>query len=113
MDSPFTTVTSRDDVEQLYARSAERPVIVFKHDTTCPISRAAYSEMEQVSEDVAIVDVDHDVSDEVAQRTGVQHESPQVIVVLDGQVIWSASHHDITQDAVARAVAEGSRRSAQ
>lgn len=113
MDRPFTTVTSRDDVEQLFARSAERPVIVFKHDTTCSISRAAYGEMEQVTEDVAIVDVDHDVSGEVAERTGVQHESPQVIVVRDGQAIWSASHHDITQAAVERAVAEASENSAR
>ncbi len=106
MDSPFTPVTSRDDVEQLFARSAERPVIVFKHDTTCPISRAAYGQMQQVAQDVAIVDVEHDVSDEVADRTGVRHESPQVIVVRDGQAVWSASHYDITEDAVTQAVSQ-------
>ncbi len=107
MDRPFTPVTSRDDVEQLFDQSAERPVIVFKHDTTCPISRAAYAEMQQLAHDVALVDVDHEVSDEVAERTGVQHESPQVIVVRDRQAIWSASHSTITHNAVMEAVSSG------
>ena len=109
MDAPFTSVTSQDDVEQLFAQSAQRPVIVFKHDTTCSISRAAYGQMQEMKEDVALVDVDHELSTEVAKRTGVEHESPQVIVLRDGQAVWSASHHAITHDAVMQAVSQNGR----
>ncbi len=52
--------------------------------------------------DVPLVDVRraHDVSDEIARRTGVRHESPQVIVLRDGRAVWSASHGAITAGAV-------------
>ncbi len=32
---------------------------------------------------------------EVATRTGVRHESPQVIVLRDGVAVWAADHRDI------------------
>ncbi len=48
----------------------------------------------------------HDLKRAVAERTGVAHESPQVIVVRDGRVAWSAAHFAITAGAVAQAVRE-------
>lgn len=108
MDGPFTPVTGREAVEQLIAQSAQHPVIVFKHDTSCHISRAAYGEMQQITQDVAIIDVarETDLSHEIAERMGVKHESPQVLVIRDGHAVWSASHYDITHDAVAQAMVQ-------
>jgi bacillithiol system protein YtxJ len=112
MDSPFTAVTGPEEVEQLVAHSARQPVIVFKHDTSCPISRAAYGEMQQLTQDVAIIDVAHekDLSYEIAERMGVKHESPQVLVIHDGHAVWSASHYDITHAAVAQALVQAQDR---
>ncbi len=106
MERPFTPVTGREAVEQLVAESAQHPVIVFKHDTSCHISRAAYGEMQQITQEVAIIDVarEKDLSLEIAERMGVKHESPQVLVIRDGHAVWSASHYDITHDAVAQAL---------
>ena len=108
MDSPFRPVTVREEVEQLIAQSAQHPVIVFKHDTNCRISRAAYDEMQQITQEVAIIDVarEKDLSRDIAERMGVKHESPQVLVIRDGRAVWSASHYDITFDAVARAMVQ-------
>ncbi len=102
MDRPFVPVTTAEALESLFSQSAEHPVIVFKHDTSCPISKAAYSQLQGVTQDVAVVDVARSqaLSEEIAARTGVKHESPQVLVVQDGQAVWSASHYDITEAAV-------------
>ncbi len=108
MERQFTPVADTDEVEQLVAQSAQHPVIVFKHDTNCRISRAAYGEMQQITQEVAIIDVarDKDLSHELAERMGVQHESPQVLVIRDSHAVWSASQYDITHDAVAQAVVQ-------
>ncbi len=41
-------------------------------------------------------------SQRIAARTGVRHESPQLIILRRGSVLWSASHDDITADAIRR-----------
>jgi bacillithiol system protein YtxJ len=45
-------------------------------------------------------------SREVAARTGVRHESPQAFIIRNGQSVWTASHWNITSDAVADALRE-------
>ena len=41
---------------------------------------------------------------EVERRAGVRHESPQLIVLVDGRVAWHASHGRVTAKAVREAV---------
>ena len=102
MDRPFVPVATPEAVEELFLQSAEQPVIVFKHDTSCPISKAAYGQMQHMTQNVMVVDVaqSKELSADIAARTGIKHESPQVIVVRNGKAVWSASHYDITQEAV-------------
>jgi bacillithiol system protein YtxJ len=56
--------------------------------------------------EVVLVDVQrfHGLGREVAARTGVRHESPQVVVLRDGAAAWDADHRDITAEALAEAV---------
>ena len=86
--------------------SKQKPVIVFKHSNACSISSRAYREMEKVEADVNILVVQsaRDVSRELANLTGVRHETPQVIVLRDGKAVWNASHFDVQAGAVAEAV---------
>jgi bacillithiol system protein YtxJ len=44
------------------------------------------------------------LSQEIAARSGVPHESPQAIVLRNGTHVWSASHRDITVEALAQHV---------
>ena len=108
MGDRFTKILDADALEQALARSADAPVVLFKHSTTCPISSAAYEQMARVASDVALVVVQRarEVSNEIASRTGIRHESPQAIVVRNGEAVWSASHFDITAKAVEKAVRE-------
>ena len=108
MGNQFTQITDTATLDQLIARSNDAPVILFKHSSTCPISSAAYQQMSQVETDVSLVVVQRarDVSNEIEARTGVQHQSPQAIILRNGQAVWNASHYDITAGAVEQAVRE-------
>jgi bacillithiol system protein YtxJ len=46
------------------------------------------------------------LSQQIAARSGVRHESPQVIIFQRGVPIWSASHYDITTAEIERHFAE-------
>jgi bacillithiol system protein YtxJ len=81
-------------------------VVLFQHDPYCGTSRAAYREMSQVPEPVYLVDVaqQQDLSRRIAEQTGVRHQSPQVLVLRQGEAVWSASHRAITAAAVIAAL---------
>jgi monothiol bacilliredoxin len=108
MDTPFVMVTDTQSLQELLSRSRERPVVIFKHSTTCPISAYAYREMAELEGEVALVEVQRarDLSREIENRTGIEHESPQVIVLRNGKVVWNGSHWNVKADAVAEAVRE-------
>ena len=106
MDQHFTPVRNMAMLDRLVEQSHQEPVVLFKHDPFCPISAAAYRELEQLPEPVSLIDVEHEahISAEVTTRTGLQHESPQVIVLNQGRADWSAALYEITRDAVEAAL---------
>jgi len=102
-----------DDWNECLDESRERPVLVFKHSSRCPISAMADSIVRRYEAGDApgrpplyVVKVveSRPISDEIARSLNVQHKSPQLILVKNGQAVWSTSHYNITskniQDAV-------------
>ena len=92
----------------MLALSHERPVLLFKHSLTCPISAAAYKEMSDFEGDISLIVVQQarDVSREVESVTGIRHESPQAIILRNGKAVWNLSHWKITRSAVEAALRE-------
>lgn len=90
-------------LDALIERSKERRVWIFKHSLTCSISAYAWGEFRRFAESVegdvvfALVEVQTArlVSNDVAQRLGIRHQSPQAILLREGAVAWHASHFDI------------------
>jgi bacillithiol system protein YtxJ len=85
--------------------------IIFKHSPTCPVSVYAHREVarfrnEQPEAPVYLISVraQRDLARHVAVRTGVQHESPQIVIISRGDVLASASHNAITAEWIASAV---------
>ena len=110
MKNHFVKITDAGSFEEMVGRSQERPVVIFKHSLTCPISAGAYDQMTDFEGEVALIEVQRarELSTEIENRLGVAHESPQVMVLRNGQVVWNASHFKITADAVTEAVREAS-----
>jgi bacillithiol system protein YtxJ len=108
MENRFNSITDTKGLDDLLAQSYNEPVVIFKHSNACPISSAAYEEMEQVDRPIAIIVVQQsrDISNEIERRTGIRHESPQTIIFRNGQAVWSASHWKIKSDGVNRAISQ-------
>jgi len=108
-------LASATELDAAVAASAQHPVFVFKHSLVCPVSTRAdlqFGDFVQACADgnaefhrIEIQNA-RPVSNEVASRTGVRHESPQVLLFVDGEVVWHASHGSITKAALDAALAK-------
>ncbi|MBP1602592.1 MAG: hypothetical protein H6Q06_2743 [Acidobacteria bacterium] len=93
-------------IDELQYLLRQPVAVVFKHSTRCPMSTEAFSEMKAFLESspqapVFLVDVidDRAISTEIARITSVRHESPQVLILKEGRVVWHASHYGVTAQA--------------
>lgn len=102
-----------DDVQVMLAESTARPVLLLKHSYSCGTSAQALDELlahieEQGAGNVRFamvtVQTHRAVSNEIASRLGIRHETPQALLVRDGKVVWQASHFRVTASAVAAAL---------
>lgn len=102
----FNSINSKELLDAVFLGSFDVPKILFKHSLTCAISSIAYQEMKRLAHEVSIIVIQEsrDTSREVEMRTGIRHESPQVIIVRNGAAVWNASHGSITASEVERAV---------
>ena len=96
----WKSIETKEDFHAALRESAIRPVVIFKHSTTCGISAHKFFDMENDWEsspdDVAFYYLDllayRPMSNLVAQELGVMHQSPQLIVLKDGKPVANASH---------------------
>ena len=100
-----------EDLDQLLERSGTDPVLIFKHSTQCSISIDVYEEFLRFTEaapdaacGVVLVIENRALSDNIAAKLGVRHESPQAIVVQNGRQTWHAAHWSVTADALVKAM---------
>lgn len=102
-------------LEQALSTAGSNPVLIFKHSATCPVSARAHQAVDnflasEASREVpvytVVVQQARDVSEAVATKTGVRHESPQILMMREGQCIWSTSHRNITMEALCDAIAK-------
>ncbi len=90
---------------EIDAASQQRPVLLFKHSTRCSISSAALHRLESAwstgddaTHTAYYLDLlrHRSISSAIEARYGVEHASPQVLVIRHGRCIHTASHFGIT-----------------
>ena len=111
MGSHFIPVPDVPTLEAWFARSHTASVLLFNHDPGYGGSCRAYGRLRELRGDhgaIGLIDVRvaRAVTAELARRTGVRHESPQVLLLRDDRAVWSASHGAVTGEAVERALAD-------
>ena len=96
---PLTDLGQLNEIMEL---SHQQPVVIFKHSTRCSISRMALKQFENEFDLEGIVTpyyldlLNHrDISQEIATRFDVYHQSPQLLLIKEGKSIYDASHSDI------------------
>lgn len=104
MPANFIKVESLGDLNELFERSSERPVVLFKHSNSCGISSHVLEMASDVEADINVVVIQEhrDISDEIAERTGHRHQSPQVFVIKDGKPVYHATHYGIDPKEIER-----------
>lgn len=103
----LTDLVQIDEIEKL-SHTAPRGVLIFKHSTRCAISSMALNrfmrgwDIEDEQLPVYYLDLIRyrEVSNQVSERFGVIHQSPQVLLIKNGTCIYDASHNAISPSRV-------------
>ncbi|ARJ51269.1 bacillithiol system redox-active protein YtxJ [Staphylococcus lutrae] len=100
-------LTSIDQFEQ--TMEAHDYVFILKHSQTCPISDNAFDQFNKFLYErdmdgyYVVVQEARELSDYIAEKTGVKHESPQAFYFVNGELKWHDHHQNITVSSLAKA----------
>ncbi|MFS0689510.1 bacillithiol system redox-active protein YtxJ [Sporosarcina sp. 179-K 8C2 HS] len=107
-DHLMKEIRSIEEWEQVRSQSNKEPVFLMKHSSTCPISAAGYREFDRFETEIPkyylIVQRSRSLSNEIESDLSIQHESPQLFLLKDGEAAWHASHYKISQSNIKSAV---------
>jgi bacillithiol system protein YtxJ len=102
-------LTDMGQLNEIIQESVDKPVILFKHSTRCGVSRMTLKQFENeydLDDTVTPYFLDlleyRSLSNEVTQRFGVEHQSPQLLLIRNGKAVYDASHSEIYVDALKR-----------
>jgi bacillithiol system protein YtxJ len=115
MDLELTPLRGLAELDKVITDSHAKPVMLFKHSYTCGISAEALDELRAHLDDtpaapavryaMVTVQTHREVSNAIATRLGVRHETPQAILVHEGKAIWTASHFRVNATELQKALA--------
>lgn len=107
----WVNLTSLDQLNEI--KNADGYSLIFKHSTRCSISMMAKRNFEfnweVIPEDTKLYFLDlisyREISNSIAEVFGVAHQSPQVLLIKNGECVLEASHSDISAEEVAEVIA--------
>jgi bacillithiol system protein YtxJ len=99
----WVKLQSPEQITDIQKESAEIPILIFKHSTSCSISRTALDRLERNWKDsqqqsrfyYLDLHAHRETSNQVARFFEVEHESPQVLIIKNGKAVFNRSHFDI------------------
>lgn len=100
----WTTLSEKEQLKQIGEESKQQSVLIFKHSTSCSISRATLDRLERNWSDEEMKGLKpyfldllshRDISGEIATTFQVTHESPQVLIIKNNEAIYHNSHFGI------------------
>ena len=103
LQNGWIEMTQPEQLQKAIEQSFEKPVALFKHSIRCGISMGAKysleSEWDLSDEDVVFYFLDlityRAISNAISEELGVIHQSPQVIVLRNGEAVHTNTHHAI------------------
>lgn len=104
----WNALTDINQLDSIVSESEEKPVVIFKHSTRCSISRMALKNFEREydfdEDEVTPYFLDllehRDISNEIAQKFQVIHQSPQLLLIKNGKSVYDVSHSEIDAEAL-------------
>jgi bacillithiol system protein YtxJ len=98
------------ELEAIKKLSIDKPQVIFKHSTRCSISTMAKSRLERATEpdgiDFYYLDLiaHRNISNKIANDFDVEHASPQILVIKNGECVYDESHNAINMDEIVEVV---------
>jgi bacillithiol system protein YtxJ len=106
----FLPLQKSEDLEAAIAASMDQPVLLFKHSATCSISKRAEHRMMTLTEEgdpaiyQLIVQRARNLSNAIAEQFQIRHESPQIILLHEGEAVLHGSHEAVNVENVRHAI---------
>lgn len=107
----WNILSSEEELNTLLKKSFTRPQLIFKHSTRCHISSTAKTRLEKI-EPPAHIDfyyfdllANRSLSNKISEDMKVHHESPQVLLIKNGECVYDESHLSIYMDDIAEQAA--------
>ncbi|WP_396199061.1 bacillithiol system redox-active protein YtxJ [Flavobacterium sp.] len=102
----FYTLDKMEQFDEIDEISQTKPVVLFKHSTRCSISRMALKQFDaefnypEEKIDWYLLDLlnHRDLSNEIASRYNIVHQSPQIVVIRNGKAVFNESHDSISAE---------------
>ena len=103
----WTNLTDATQLESIKKDSFAQPQVIFKHSTRCSISSMAKNRLDRSEAPAGIhfyyldLIAHRDISNKIAEDFFVEHESPQVLLIRNGECVYDESHSGISMDDIA------------
>ena len=103
----WKNLTSIEQLDAIASESFKLPQVLFKHSTRCSISSMALNRLEgstpPAGVDFYLLDLlqHRNISAAIAEKFKVHHESPQALVIINGECTYDESHMGISMDEIA------------
>ena len=98
---------NENQLDELVVKSQERPQLIYKHSTRCGTSSLIRNRLERAAVPAAMdfyfldLIAYRSLSDKIANSFGVRHESPQVLLIQNGECVYHQSHGAIYMEEIA------------
>ncbi len=95
-----------NQIQNLVEASHQQPQVIFKHSTRCSISVMAKNRLERsgLPDQIQFHYLDllqyRDISNKIAEQFSVYHQSPQILLIKNGQCIFEETHSAISMDEI-------------
>lgn len=99
-------LTAEDQLQKIIVKSQERPQVIFKYSSCCHFSEVVFQRLQK---DCCPGEIDfhfldfnsyNDISEKVSVTFGVPHQSPQILVINEGQCVFHESHPEISLEGI-------------
>ena len=109
----WKNLNNEQTLDHIKEISHQRPVVIFKHSTRCSISSAAWNRLQRTWNNDGIKETDlyyldlisyRSISNEIEDLFGVEHQSPQILLIENGMCTYHTSHLNISFDEVKKRI---------
>jgi len=99
-------LTAEDQLQKIIVKSQERLQVIFKFSSCCHFSEVVFQRLQKNfcpgEIDFNFLDLTNYkyISEKISETFGIPHQSPQILVIHQGQCIFHESHSEISLERI-------------